>query len=182
MVLLFIEEGDRSLRSGVPSEPIRPGNLISKDGDAVSNATATSGVDGIALRPQNAWWGAHHSEDYRPALKDFTYTGDDLERMPYYPLGDEGAVYVRSFTPDDDGSGKTAPNITHDTRVGVIDEYPGRVVEEGYSADFTDDSTSNPTTFNEENGNFEPLGEPNPAAPDVPQTEFDSLVHYHTIG
>lgn len=185
MVQLYVQSRDRSANSATPAEEIRPGNFVRVDGNDAYNATATDGVDGIAMGVQNhPSLMADHDEDYRnapdgDALAPFVYTPDDDFDMPYYDLREDGQR-IRSRTPEDPEDGTTAPNVTANSVVGVIDEFPGRLVEEGYTADFTDDATDNPTTFNQSNGNFVPVGDARGNAPQIPLSEFGRLFHLMT--
>lgn len=195
MTFQYIESRDRSMRSGKAAEEIRPGNLIRKESGGVYNATNTDGADGVALGVGAAAWAAESDDDFRSsptgdALANFTYkpasakTGEESEedwddRVPYADLNEDGQR-LRLRLPEEDTVATTAPNVTGEAVVGVIDEYPGRLVEEGYTADFTDDSTSNPTTYNQSNGNFTPIGKARGNAPTVPVNEWHSLFHLVT--
>lgn len=195
MVMQYVESRDRSMLSGNAAEDIRPGNLIRIEGNEVYNATNTDGVDGVALGVGAAEWAADAPYAYRDApagdaLAPFLYQPAENKTLfeadenyddtvPYADLREDGQR-LKLRLPEQDEIATTAPNVTAQDIVGVIDEYPGRLVQEGYSADFTDDATSNPTTFNQSNGNFTPVGTARANAPTVPVNEFHSLFHLIT--
>lgn len=191
MTFQYVESRDRSLRSGNAAEEIRPGNLIRKESDGVYNATNTDGADGVAVGLGAAAWAAEDDEDFRTsptgdALANFTYqpaankSDEDYDdTVPYADLVEDGQR-LKLRLPEQDAIASTAPNVTGEAVVGVIDEYPGRLVEEGYTADFTDDSTANAVTYNRSNGNFTPIGKARSNAPTVPVNEWHSLFHLIT--
>lgn len=137
------------------------------------NATATDGVDGVALGLSTLEWVAEESYDWRDnpkgdLLQNFTYTKNDDHPMPYADLTEDGQR-LRLRLPE---KGGTAPNVTQRDILGVTDLYEGRLVQEGYS--------DGGTTYSRQKGNFVPVGFARGTAPTVPVNQFDELVHVIT--
>jgi len=153
----YVEQADRSPQSGVANESIYAGELVYDDGDGVDVLTFADGTENAALARYDAEaMAAEWEEDIVEEVYD---TG---ERVQYQPLEDSAILRVRTVEETTDGV-TAAPSISHRDVVGIVDETDadapssaGRVVEEGYTNDENDDTTS--TTFNRTNDNFKAVG------------------------
>lgn len=153
----YVEQSDRAYKSGVANESIKAGTFVFNGGSGVRKADAQDGqdVDGLAIFSEEFLVG--EDED---AIVDESYASGD--RVKYAPF--EGSAVVKARTVPETTSGVTsAPSISHETVVGVVDtsdanapSAAGYLVEEGYTNDEDNDSTS--TTFNRSNSNFVALG------------------------
>lgn len=162
MTLLGLEEYSGSLQSNVVNEDIAPFEVIDDvDGTGLTllDGDESDPRLGIVLGPESAEWIHEHDRDTDAE----EYKSADNDRAPYVPHTD-GAV-VRCLTIPETTDGQTSsPSIGEGNIVGVPDTtvtdgatgMSGRIVEEGYSNDENNDSTS--TTFNRSNGNFIPIG------------------------
>lgn len=189
--MLYVDSEFQNLLSEYVSANTRPGEVIYLDPANGGLARPALGsdprVDGIAAAPRSEAWTAWDDDDFRADYADFVYkpqanyseTTADPATDPM-PFGDytDGAK-ARLWTPNDQGDTTLfpAPNIGRWDVVGVPDitEYEGRIVEEGYTADPDNDGVN--TTYSRANGNFVPVGLAIAAADNVPQTNFESLVH-----
>lgn len=157
-VQFYVEQSDRAYQSGLADEALKAGELVYDDGEGVAAYQYGDGfLDGLLL--YDAEFMAAEDED---AISDETLEVGD--RAKYAPL--EGALIGHVRTVPESNSGVTsAPSIGHGDVVGVVDstvgdasaDMDGRIVEEGYTNDENDDTTS--TTFNRSNGNFVAIGE-----------------------
>jgi hypothetical protein len=156
----FVEQADRSPRSGVANEPIYPGELINDAGTGVDVFTYADAVNHCGLARYDAQAFAREWERDEDTERRYvpTATDDERDRVQYQPF--EDAAVVNVLTPEDNGT-DPAPTIGHRTVVGVVDadggtvssasKFQGRVVEEGY----TDDAA---TTYDRASGNFKAVG------------------------
>lgn len=156
-VQFYLESADRPSQSGVANEQITPGELVVDDGTGVNAFTFSDGdYGGLALYDPE-WLSA---EDEDAIANGYYATGD---RVRYHPSEDAAVAKVRTIADDGDDA---APSISHGTIVGVCDDSDtnapdsaaGRIVEEGYAQDDTDDGTANGTTFSRANNNFLAVG------------------------
>jgi hypothetical protein len=153
----YVEQADRSPQSGVANESIYAGELVHDDGDGVDVLNFADGNENVALARYDAEaMAAEWEEDVVEEVYD---TG---QRVQYQPLEDSAILRIRTIEETTDGV-TSAPSISHRDVVGIVDETDadaptsaGRVVEEGYSNDENDDTTS--TTFNRSNTNFKAVG------------------------
>lgn len=153
----YVEQADRSPKSGVANESIYAGELVHDDGN---------GVDVLTYAATDADAAGHvglaRYDTEAMAAKDMDAVVDEVydtgQRVQYQEMEDSAVVRVR--TPEDNGT-DPAPSISHKTVVGVIDaagataasapEFQGRVVQEGY----TDNAA---TTYDRGSGNFKAVG------------------------
>lgn len=155
-VEFYIESADRPAQSGIANEAIKAGTLVRDTGAGVDLATYSDGdFDGVA----------EYSEEFlsaedEDAIADETYEVGD--RVIYGGNEDAAVIKARTITESTDGV-TSAPSISHGDVVGLADQSDanaptsdGRIVEEGYSNDEDDDSTS--TTFDRATGNFIAVG------------------------
>lgn len=156
-VQFYIESADRPQRSGLANESLAPGVLVSDDGTGVNKFTFSDGdYDGLAIYDPE-----YLSAEDEDAIASGTYDVDD--RVRYHPSEDAAVVKVRTIADDGDDA---APSVSHRSVVGVCDDSDtnapdsaaGRIVEEGYTQDDTDDATANGTTFSRANNNFLAIG------------------------
>lgn len=156
-VQFYVEQSDRSYKSGLANEVIKAGTFVNNEGTGADLADAQDArVDGLALFSEEFMVG----EDEDDIVAE-EYEVDD--RVKYAPFEGGAIVHGRTIEETTDGV-TTAPSISHETVVGVVDTSdanapasPGRLVEEGYTNDEDDDGTS--TTFSRANSNFVALGE-----------------------
>lgn len=159
-VNFYVEQADRSPRSGLASEQIHHGTLVADTGTGVEQFSFSHGdYDGLALfDPEYLAAEVRDSAFVTEATADDFYEVD--ERVKYQPSEDAAIVKIRTL--EDEGG--PAPAIEHRSVVGVIDDADGdapagvvgRLVEEGYTADANSDGTS--TTFDRASGNFLAIG------------------------
>lgn len=158
MTVEAIEKADNGTRnSNVATEAVGPHEIV-EDANGVVRADGSGGWDGVALSFESAPWIHEHDE----ATGGLVYQSSQNDRVPYG--GDEDGAVIRPLTIEETTNGVTStPDIGEDSVVGVPDtttndgpDSPGRVVEEGYSNDENDDSTT--TTFDRSNDNFVAIG------------------------
>jgi len=156
-VEFYVEQADRSPRSGVANESIYAGELGIDDGDGVDVLTYAATDEDAAGHVGLARYDAEAmAAEWEEDIVEPVY--DAGQRVQYQELEDSAVVRIR--TPEDNGT-DPAPDINHRNVVGVIDaaggtassagEFQGRVVQEGY----TDDAA---TTYNRSSGNFKAVG------------------------
>jgi len=159
----YVEQADRSPQSGVANEDIYAGELVHDDGDGVDVLTFAA-ADGDGHAGLARYDGQAFAREYEDEVREDKYVAGDpqRERVQYQPFEDSAVVKVRTIE-ETTGGVTTAPSIGHRDVVGIVDETdgdapdsPGRIVEEGYSNDENDDTTS--TTFNRGNDNFKAVG------------------------
>lgn len=165
-VQLYIDQSDRSQRSGVASEAVKAGELVFDDAGSVRRVQFADGdYDGLAVYDPEFM--AAEDED---AIADDEVESGDLVR--YAPKESAARLLIRTH-PDDAAS---APSVGHEDVVGFVDESAGdapsnaegRIVEEGYS--------NGTTTFNRSNNNFIAIGEAYRPA----KQSGDSVTEYDT--
>lgn len=172
MAMEYAYKADRPPVGDVSTvDGLLPGELVYlQEGGGLKKAAFADGrIDGVIEDFADAHL-ADHEHDFRSGLDSFTYDIDMMTQLGGY----EDGSYMRVLTPTDNGT-DPAPNIQGWSVVGVADAgtaYAGRVVEEGYT-----DAASTPVTYNRSNGNFLPLGLAYGNQADVPETNYDSLVH-----
>lgn len=157
----YVESADRPYQSRLASEDIHVGTLVNENGsDAyeLTDDSKHSTVEALATAPRRGDYIA--KEDDKTTT--FKYLSSENDRVPGLPLADRDVVKVRTVLETNSGV-TSAPSISDGDVVGVVDTSDanaptsaGRIVEEGYTNDENDDSTS--TTFNRSNSNFIPLG------------------------
>jgi len=173
-VQLYIDQSDRSQRSGVASEAVKAGELVFDDAGSVRRVEFADGdYDGLAVYDPEFM--AAEDED---AIADDEVEVGDLVR--YAPKESAARLLIR--TPEDNG--ESAPSIGHEDVVGFVDgslgdapsDAAGRIVQEGYS--------NGATTFNRSNGNFIAVGEAYRPAKQSGEsvTEFDTPVRVELYG
>lgn len=151
----YVEQSDRSYKSGVAQEDIDAGELVTlrSDGAYRTDQSADGHFDGVADFVERGDAIVHDIDD----TGGFTYKSADDDRVPIGGY-DDGA-YIKVRTIEDNGT-DGAPSISHGDVVGVVDatavsgtgaEFQGRIVEEGYA-------DAVPTTFNRSNTNFLAVG------------------------
>lgn len=172
----YIDQSDRSQRSGVASEAVKAGELVFDDAGSVRRVEFADGdYDGLAVYDPEFM--AAEDED---AIADESVEVGDLVR--YAPKESAARLLIR--TPEDNGT-DPAPSVGHEDVVGFVDasalqgsagEYQGRIVEEGY-----DDGT---TTFNRSNNNFIAIGEAYRPAKQSGEsvTEYDTPLRVELYG
>jgi len=156
-VQFYVEQSDRAYQSGIADEVVYAGELVNSDAGSITRfAYSDSDYDGLALYDPEFM--AAEDED---AIADESVEVGDL--VKFAPDEDAAVVHVRTIEETTDGV-TTAPSIGHETVVGVVDsgdadagDFDGRIVEEGYTNDENDDTTS--TTFSRANDNFLAIGE-----------------------
>lgn len=153
----YVEQADRSPRSGEADEDIYFGELISDAGSGVSVLTFADANETVGLaRSDLQAYAAEWEDDITEELYDAS--DEQRNRVQYHVLEDAARVKVR--TPNDNAT-DGAPSIGHLDVVGYIDaaggtvasasEFQGRIVQEGY----TDDAA---TTYDRGTGNFKAIG------------------------
>jgi len=149
----YVEQADRSPQSGLVTEEVVAGELISDDGDGVTVLTfADSGENAGLARYDAQSFAREFDDDVRTPTYD---PNDDMRnRAQYQRFEDSGIFRIRTI--DDESA--AAPAISHRDVVGYVDESEGdapadaegRLVEEGY--------TNGATTFDRSTGNFKAVG------------------------
>lgn len=197
MALQYVE--GRMLESPIQdavNENIKQGLLVThtKDGVEVTDKSNHDHVSGIAPHYQTTDIAAEHRFDFQSDVDDFKYKTsgnksdsdhllpDEDDRLPVMGFLDGARLYPPTVAKT--SSDTSSPSIDRFDVVGVVDssvndapdeaDAEGRIVEEGWSSDENNDSSS--TTFNESNGNFIPLGRAVYAENDFPITSFDERV------
>lgn len=159
----YVEQADRSPQSGVANEDIYAGELTYDGGNGVDVLTFAE-ADGDGHAGLARYDGQAFAREYEDEVREDKYVAGDpqRERVQYQPFEDSAVVRIRTIEETTDGV-TVAPSIGHRNVVGIVDETdgdapssPGRIVEEGYSNDENDDTTS--TTFNRSNSNFKAVG------------------------
>lgn len=152
-----VESMDGYAGSNVAAEDVAPHEIVTDTvGTGVELADGDEASwDGIAMAFNHAEWIHDHDEDTDPLV----YQASENDRVPYG--GYEDVAVIRPLTIDDDTV--AAPSIQEGDVVGVPDTTstdapasPGRVVEDGYTADADGDGAA--TTFSVANGNLLPVG------------------------
>lgn len=171
----YVDETDRSARSGPVNEPIPIGTACTRVAGSVEllDGTDNTDFDGVADSPRRGEYIAEEADE----SSDFTYQpasaktedsrgGVIADRAPLRGSADGDVIRIK--TPTDNGT-DPAPNISDGDVVGVAaagTAFEGRIVQEGYTAnDGTEYSESGA-------GTFIPLGE----ADKDGSTEFDDPV------
>lgn len=171
----YVEQADRSPRSGIVDEDVYAGELVADDGSGVSVFTYADAAEHAGLARYDA---QAFAREYPDEVREDKYVAGDAqrERAQYQPFEDGAVVRIRTAQ---DNETDPAPSIDHRSVVGVIDasggtassaaEFQGRVVEEGY----TDNSG---TTYDRSSSNFKAVGvayRPARRNGDGPVSEFD---------
>lgn len=156
-VQTYIDQSDRSARSGVAAEAVVAGELVFDNAGSVRRVEFADGdYDGLALYDPEFM----AAEDEDAIANDAVEVGDLVR---YAPKESAARLYIRTLEESTAGV-TTAPSVGHEDVVGFVDtsdtnapDAEGRLVEEGYTNDEDDDATS--TTFSRANNNFIAVGE-----------------------
>lgn len=151
----YVEQSDRSYKSGVAQEDIDVGELVTlrSDGAYRTDQSADGHFDGVADMVERGDAIVHDVDD----TGGFVYKSADNDRVPIGGYDDGAYIKVRTV---EDNDTDPAPSIGHNDVVGVVDatavsdtgaEFQGRIVQEGYQDDA-------PTTFNRSSNNFLAVG------------------------
>lgn len=157
----YVEQADRSPQSGLANEDIYAGELVHDGGTGVDVLTFADGTENVGLARFDAQaMSGEWEEDI--VEEKYVASDEDRNRVQYQPQEDAAIVQIRTINETTDGV-TTAPSIGHRDVVGIVDETDadaptsaGRIVEEGYTNDENDDTTT--TTYNRSNGNFKAVG------------------------
>lgn len=145
----YVEQADRSPRSGVANEEIYAGELVHDEGAGVDLLVFADGPENVALARYDA---EAMAAEWEEDIVEEKY--DSGQRVQYQPQEDDSIQRVRTIGDDT----AAAPAIAHRDVVGIVDEGTadapatpeGRLVEEGY--------TNGTTTYNRANSNFKAVG------------------------
>lgn len=131
----YVDESDRSYKSGLAAEDIPHGCLVVADDAGVRLATATDdNFDGVADNPQNEAWIAYdHDEevDYTYSATENDYHPNGQDRVVYG--GDEDGAKIKTLVAD--VTSLTEADNPHTVTVG-IGATAGKVVVQTDETDF----------------------------------------------